>query len=78
MSRKRKLYWGFLSELGFSKFWRGKVGGVKGFFYRMDKPLTDEQKAYCLRFQNVSLHISQCEYAPEIRHNVVFLGDKCF
>lgn len=68
----------YLSELGFSKFWRGKVAGIKGYFYRMDKPLTDEQREYVSGFSNVSLHTSTCEYAPEIKHNVVFLADKCW
>ncbi len=68
----------YLSELGFSKFWRGKVAGIKGYFYRMDKPLTDEQVEYVSGFSNVSLRMVSLEYAPEIKYDCVFLADKCW
>lgn len=49
---------------------------IRGFLYKISKPLTDEQKEYLLKFKNVKLFNSQCQYAPEIKHNAVFIGDK--
>lgn len=49
---------------------------IRGTLYKISKPLTDEQKEYLLGFKNIKLFITQCQYAPEIKHNAVFLGDK--
>ncbi len=78
MIRKRKIPFEVISNLGYYKYAPGKVGDMSGWFYWMDKELTDEQKAGVGKYENTRLFISQCEYAPEIRHSVIFVGNKCF
>lgn len=50
---------------------------VYGTLYTISETLSDGVKAELIKWKNISLFISQCEYAPEIKHNTVFLGDKC-
>ena len=50
---------------------------IKGTLYTLEKPLTDEDKRYLISWKNVDLFISQSQYAPELKHNAVFIADKC-
>lgn len=50
---------------------------IKGTMYKIDRMLTDKEKTELLKFKNVRLFVSQCQYAPEIKRSCVFLGDKC-
>ena len=50
---------------------------IKGTLYTLEKPLTDEDKRYLTSWKNVDLFISQSQYAPELKHNAVFIADKC-
>ena len=46
--------------------------GVKGRMYWMEKPLTDEQRDE-MGWNGVKFLRSHCEYAPEIKSDVVFI-----
>lgn len=59
-------------------FWRGQVNGVKGYFYKMERKLTDANKDFILAYKNTKLFYSRAQYAPEQVSNVVFIGDRCF
>ena len=50
---------------------------IRGTLYTLEKPLTDEDKRYLTSWKNVDLFISQSQYATEIKHNSVFIADKC-
>lgn len=50
---------------------------IRGTMYKIDRMLTDKEKIELLKFKNVWLFVSQCQYAPEIKRSCVFLGDKC-
>lgn len=50
---------------------------IRGTLYTLEKPLTDEDKRFLTSWKNVDLFISQCQYAPELKHNAVFIADKC-
>ena len=47
---------------------------IRGWYYFCDR--TDRETLS--QYANVRLFRSQAEYAPEIRRDVVFVGDKCF
>ena len=46
-----------------------------GTAYVMYSRLTEEQKAELKKYENVRLTVCWKPYAPEIRHDVVFIGD---
>lgn len=46
-----------------------------GTAYIMYSRLTEEQKAELKKYENVRLTICWKPYAPEIRHDVVFIGN---
>ena len=50
---------------------------ILGTAYKISKNLTEDNKKFLLSWKNVTLFISQCAYAPEIKNNVVFIADKC-
>ena len=47
---------------------------IQGCFYFCDKA----DKETLSQYSNVRFFKSYAEYAPEIRHDVVFVGDRCF
>lgn len=47
---------------------------IRGWYYFCDRADRETLSQYA----NVRLFRSQAEYAPEIRRDVVFVGDKCF
>ena len=49
---------------------------VYGTMYWLEKSLTDEEKAELSEYPNIMLMTSQCQYAPEIKHNVVVVMDR--
>lgn len=49
---------------------------MHGTAYIMYSRLTEEQKSELKKYENVRLTVSWKPYAPEIRHDVVFIGDK--
>ena len=50
---------------------------VRGTLYKLCKPLTDNEKAELLKWKNVDICMTRCEYAPEIRGSAVIIYDKC-
>jgi hypothetical protein len=49
---------------------------IYGTLYKLCKPLKNEEKEALLnKYNNVVLYIAQCQYAPEIKHNAVFVAD---
>lgn len=86
--KKIKLdYWTFYNFLrnrdnGYYDSWRTNLidkngNKVRGTAYKLDRTLTDEDKTFLISWKNVKLFIAQMQYAPEIKHNTVFIADKC-
>lgn len=48
---------------------------MHGTAYRMYSRLTEEQKSELKKYENVRMTVGWKPYAPEIRHDVVFIGD---
>ena len=78
MKKRKKIPFQTVADLGYYKFAKGKSGGVSGYFYWLANKLTDKQKGELKEYGNVQFLVSQCQYAPEIKHDVLFVGDKCF
>ena len=78
--RKRKLHFDkMVSIFDYVAFKRGThTTGIRGCFYVCDKPLTDAQRKELEKYNNVDIGSVQYRYAPEIKHDAVFVGDKCF
>lgn len=78
--RKKKFSFQMLSDLtgGYVSFYRLTLSGVKGYAYRLDRKLTQEEKEIILSYQNTRIGSCDCLCAPEISHDGVFIGDKCF
>ena len=51
--------------------------GTRGTVYILDNSLTNEQREFISKFDNVHIGYSKCQYAPEIKHTALFLFDKC-
>ena len=77
---KRKMNFAQLSNIvgGYVDFKRQIVRGVKGYAYRLDHKLTQEQRNEILSYQNTSIGTWSHLYAPEVCMDGVFIGDKCF
>ena len=78
--RKHKIPFGVMTNIvNYYMLQRGKhITGIRGYFYFCDKPLTDAQRKELEKYDNVDIGSVQYRYAPEIKHDVVFVGDKCF
>lgn len=50
---------------------------IYGTLYKISDKLSEEIKMELVKWKNIKLYISQCGYAPEIKHNAIFVGDKC-
>ena len=50
---------------------------VRGTVYILSGVLTNEQKTYLDSFPNVTLLMSRSQYAPELVHGAVWVGDMC-
>ena len=49
---------------------------VYGTMYWTEKILTDDEKAELSEYPNIMILMSQCQYAPEIKHSVVVVMDR--
>lgn len=78
--RKRKLHFDkMVSIFDYVAFKRGThTTGIRGYFYACEKPLTGAQRKELEKYNNVDIGSVQYRYAPEIVHDAVFVGDKCF
>ena len=70
----------FVREFRYYKFDRMFVirdDGKKcyGFLYTLESNLTGEQKEKLVKYNNVKLFVSQCQYAPEIKKSAIFIGE---
>lgn len=52
------------------------IATMHGAAYVMYSRLTEEQKSELKKYENVRLTVVWKPYAPEIRHDVVFIGDQ--
>ena len=71
---KRKKKFKNIYLLDYYQFKRCTVDGVRGWCYWCDKINLEMLET----FDNIKIFSSRCEYAPEIKKAVVFVGDKCF
>lgn len=46
-----------------------------GYVYRLDKPLTDAQRATLAKYRNVKIVQGASEFAPEVRYDAIWLED---
>lgn len=76
--KKRKLNFGYVANLGYFEFRPATVQGIKGIAYLLCSKLTEDQKKEILSYQNTKITTFQYRWAPEIKHDVIFLGNKCF
>lgn len=78
--RKRKLHFDSMVNIfEYFSFQRGvHTSGVRGTYYFCAKPLTDAQRKELEKYNNVDIGSVQYRYAPEIKYDTVFVGDKCF
>ena len=60
---------------GFGRF--TLPNGVRGTYYKLDKPLTKEQHDFVFSFRNTSTGICTTQFAPELKNDIVFIYDKC-
>ena len=76
--KKKKLSFAYVAKLGYFDFYRHKINGVSGRSYVLDKKLTETEKEYINGFNNTVLGCRRYLQAPEIKYDVIFLGNKCF
>lgn len=76
ITRRRKMDFRDFDTLGvhFNTFYRTKLGYV----YRLESILTQEQKEFILSFKNTKIALASYQYAPEIKHSMVLIANKCF
>ena len=76
--KKRKIPFSVIADLGYYKYTPAKEENIPGILYFMCDKLTEAQKTDILKYNNTKLFISVCQYAPEIKYNCIFVGNKCF
>ena len=76
--KKKKLSFAYVANLGYFDFYRHKINGVSGWSYVLDKKLTETEKEYINSFNNTVLGCRRCLQAPELKNDIIFLGNKCF
>ena len=76
--KKKKLSFQFVADLGYFDFYRTKINGVAGFCYVLCNRLTDVQRAEINSYNNTKLGTRTAVFAPEIKNDLLFVGDKCF
>lgn len=77
MSKGKIDFYDLVDLVEYYDYYRAKVNGISGYIYKADK-ISDEAKAKLESYSNVLLLKGNCEYAPEIKFNAVFVGDKAF
>ena len=78
MATKKKLNFGFIANLGYFDFYNKTINGVKGTVFVMCCKLSEKQREEILSYKNTKIGTRQFRYAPEIKHDLIFLGNKCF
>ena len=77
MAKKIKIPFSEVANLGYYKFAKGVCKGVKGFFYWYDE-IKESDRTKVESYNNTLILNSRCEFAPEIKKVVLFVGNKCF
>lgn len=78
MKKIKMQHFDLLNFCGFYAESRAKFANTKGYLYKMDRLLTDQEKEKILSYKNTLIFTMAPEYAPEMKRSAVFLGDKCF
>lgn len=66
---------GYYDFSRFSHLNKAKNRKYHGYLYKLCKPLTEKQFEELKAFNNVSFGHGHCEYAPEIKFQVLFVYD---
>lgn len=76
-NKKRKLYHfsDFIKDFNFYDCRRAKIDGFTGWMYFLSDPVENDKKERVNTFQNTLFLNSRCEYAPEIKHHVLFIAN---
>lgn len=75
---KKKLNFEFVVKLGYSAFYHTKINGISGVVYILCNRLNMEQKEYINTFNNTKIGKRTCKQAPELKQDLLFLGNKIF
>lgn len=61
-----------------SNDWSLQRGGeeITGVMFMLDRQLSIQEKQWIDKWSNTKLYYSVCQYAPEIKRQLVFIGDK--
>ncbi len=76
--KKKKISFEYVAKLGYFDFCRAKVNGVAGFTYVLCNRLTDVQRDEINSYNNTRIGGRTCLQAPEIKYDILFVGNKCF
>ena len=76
--KKKKINFQYVANLGYFDFYRTKINGVCGFTYVLCNRLTDVQRDEINSYNNTKIGLRTCLQAPEIKHDLLFVGNKCF
>lgn len=63
---------------GFWYYARTTMRGVRGYVYHMSKRLSDTERAKVEHYGNTRILRGSVKHAPELRFDVVFIGERCF
>lgn len=75
---KKKLIFDFVVKLGYSDFYHTKINGISGVADILCNRLNMEQKEYINTFNNTKIGLRIYKQAPELKQDILFLGNKNF
>lgn len=67
-----------IAELGYYNFADGVCRHRRGCYYWLDKISVEKKESLLAKYNNICFCISRAEYAPEIKHPVIFVADVPF
>ena len=78
MKKRKTIPFKFIADLGYFHFEKVSFNGVPGYLYVLCNKLSENQKEIINSYQNTKISSCRQRYAPEIIHDVIFVGNKCF
>lgn len=67
-----------VADLGYYNFADGVCRHRRGCYYWLDKISAEKKEELLEKYNNVAFLTSRCEYAPEIKHPVIFVAETSF
>ena len=78
MKTRKKIPFEYIAELGYFNFEKVSYNGISGYLYILCNKLTEGQKQTINSYKNTKISSCCYKYAKEIKHDAVFVGNKCF